>query len=155
MPSLAIKAAPATGHYALLDLRGSPSSENFDKPANVKLPICRTYLSDNPHQKISCVLQKTICAPRSKKASLKCAFCKLILRRYHAMQTMLILEPPWRVDTPDGKGYAYIYRDSGAEGDVLLTVILDDRRIMVYRNIDVRAADNWTMGRRPPERKAK
>lgn len=63
------------------------------------------------------------------------------------MQTMMQLNPPLPVVTPDGKGLAHIVFDYGPEHDLLWTVFLENGECWTYRNPDIRADTNITMGR--------
>ena len=61
---------------------------------------------------------------------------------------MLQLAPVLEVDTPRGRGHAEVLIDYGAEADLLWVVVLrDSGEIWTFRNADVRATANVSIGR--------
>lgn len=64
--------------------------------------------------------------------------------------SMLQLNPPLRLYTPFGPGYAHILTIDGPESDQKWTVFLDDGRIVDLPNYKVRAQNNYTLGRINP-----
>ena len=58
------------------------------------------------------------------------------------------LNPPIPVRTPDGKGMAHMVIDYGVEHDLLWVVFQNDTgECWSWRNQDIRAQNNITMGR--------
>ncbi len=64
---------------------------------------------------------------------------------------MLQLNPPLPVKTPDGKGLAQVLIDYGPEHDLIWVVFQDNGECWSWRNQDVRADTNITMGRKADE----
>lgn len=65
------------------------------------------------------------------------------------MSSMLQLNPPLCVYTPQGKGYAHIIMDYGLETDLFFVVFLDTTGICwIYPNKEVRIEQNLTIGRK-------
>jgi hypothetical protein len=61
---------------------------------------------------------------------------------------MLQLSPVLEVDTPRGRGHAEVLIDYGAEADLLWVVVLRDTgEIWTFRNADIRATANVSIGR--------
>jgi hypothetical protein len=55
---------------------------------------------------------------------------------------------PIPIDTIKGRGLAYFIDDCGIDHDLIWTVALDaSGEFWSFRNRDVRAVTNWTMGR--------
>jgi hypothetical protein len=61
---------------------------------------------------------------------------------------MLRLDPPLPVQTPRGLGLAHVLIDYGAEHDLVWVVFQDDGECWSWRNQDIRAQANVTMGRK-------
>jgi hypothetical protein len=62
--------------------------------------------------------------------------------------TILQLNPPIPISTPKGNGLAWLVIDYGAEHHLMWTVALDESgEIWTFRNPDIRALKNITMGR--------
>jgi hypothetical protein len=62
---------------------------------------------------------------------------------------MLQLNPSIPVDTPKGKGQAVFLIDYSPEHDLYWVVFLDEnRQCWTFSNSDIRAQDNFTLGRR-------
>jgi hypothetical protein len=57
------------------------------------------------------------------------------------------LNPPIPVVTPDGKGMAHIVIDYGVEHDLLWIVFQSNGECWSWRNQDIRAQNNITIGR--------
>jgi hypothetical protein len=57
------------------------------------------------------------------------------------------LNPPIPVVTPDGKGMAHIVIDYGVEHDLLWIVFQSNGECWSWRNQDIRAQSNITIGR--------
>ena len=61
---------------------------------------------------------------------------------------MLQLSPVLEVDTPNGRGHAEVLIDYGAEADLLWVVVMRDTgEIWTFRNADIRATANISIGR--------
>ena len=61
---------------------------------------------------------------------------------------MLQLSPVIEVDTPKGRGHAEVLIDYGAEADLLWVVVMRDTgEIWTFRNADIRATANISIGR--------
>ena len=61
---------------------------------------------------------------------------------------MLQLNPPIPIDTPKGKGVAYLVIDYGLDYDLMWTVFLtESKEIWTFSNKEVRAIPNQTFGR--------
>jgi hypothetical protein len=61
---------------------------------------------------------------------------------------MAQLNPPIPLDTPKGKGLAWLVIDYGAEHDLMWVVAINATgEIWTFRNPEVRAEKNVTMGR--------
>lgn len=61
---------------------------------------------------------------------------------------MLQLKPTIEMDTPKGRGHAELVIDYGPEADLLWVVIINATgEIWTFRNKDVRAAPNVSIGR--------
>jgi hypothetical protein len=60
---------------------------------------------------------------------------------------ILQLNPPIPLSTPRGPGLAHLVIDYGAEFQTLWVVLLDNSEIWTFRNAEVRAVNNETMGR--------
>ena len=61
---------------------------------------------------------------------------------------MLQLAPVLEVDTPKGRGHAEVLIDYGAEADLLWVVVLRDTgEVWTFRNADIRATANISIGR--------
>lgn len=60
---------------------------------------------------------------------------------------ILQLNPPLPLGTPKGNGLAHAMIDYGPETDLLWVVFLDNGEIWTFKNPDVRALKNITMGR--------
>lgn len=60
---------------------------------------------------------------------------------------MLQLDPPLPVDTPKGKALAHVLIDPGVEHDLLWVCFQDDGECWTWRNPEIRAQKNITMGR--------
>ena len=61
---------------------------------------------------------------------------------------MLQLAPVLEVDTPKGRGHAEVLIDYGAEADLLWVVVMRDTgEIWTFRNADIRATANISIGR--------
>ena len=61
---------------------------------------------------------------------------------------MLQLSPVIEVDTPKGRGHAEVLIDYGAEADLLwVCIICDTGEIWTFRNADIRATVNISIGR--------
>lgn len=58
------------------------------------------------------------------------------------------LNPPLPIETPRGKGLAHLVIDYGPEHDLIWVCFLDNGECWSYRNPDVRALNNVTMGRK-------
>jgi hypothetical protein len=63
---------------------------------------------------------------------------------------MLQLNPPLPVTTPKGPGLAHVIIDYGAEADLVWVVFQDTGECWSWRNQDIRAQANITMGRKLP-----
>jgi hypothetical protein len=63
---------------------------------------------------------------------------------------MLQLDPPIPVKTPKGNGYAQILIDYGPDYDLLWVVFQDSGECWTWRNSDIRAVNNITLGRHVP-----
>jgi len=61
---------------------------------------------------------------------------------------MLQLNPPLPVTTPKGAGLAHVIIDYGAEADLVWVVFQDTGEYWSWRNQDIRAQANVTMGRK-------
>ena len=62
---------------------------------------------------------------------------------------ILQLKPVLEVDTPKGRGHAEFLLDYGPEADLLWVVVLRDTgEIWTFRNADLRATANVSIGRR-------
>jgi len=61
---------------------------------------------------------------------------------------MLQLNPPLPVNTPKGPGLAHIIIDYGAEHDLVWVVFQANGECWSWRNQDIRAQANVTMGRK-------
>ncbi|KPK59029.1 MAG: hypothetical protein AMJ59_12715 [Gammaproteobacteria bacterium SG8_31] len=61
---------------------------------------------------------------------------------------MLQLNPPLPVQTPRGPGLAHIVIDYGVEMDLVWVVFQHDGECWSWRNQDIRAQINITMGRK-------
>jgi len=62
---------------------------------------------------------------------------------------MLQLNPPLPMQTPKGSGLAWVLLDYGAEHDLMWVVVIDEtREIWTFRNPEIRACKNITMGRK-------
>ena len=65
---------------------------------------------------------------------------------------ILQLDPPLPLSTPRGLGLAHVLIDYGPEHDLVWVVFLDGTgQCWSYRNPEVRAIKNLTMGRPHPE----
>ena len=65
------------------------------------------------------------------------------------------LDPPLPLQTPKGSGLAHILIDYGPEFDLHWTVFLDENgECWTFRNREVRACRNITLGRTHPDRPA-
>ncbi len=62
---------------------------------------------------------------------------------------MLQLDPPLPVDTPKGKALAHVLIDPGVEHDLLWVCFQDNGECWTWRNPEIRAQSNITMGRTP------
>jgi hypothetical protein len=60
---------------------------------------------------------------------------------------LLQLNPPMPVVTPKGKGMAQVLVDYGPEFDLIWVVFQDDGECWSWRNQDIRAEKNITLGR--------
>ena len=60
---------------------------------------------------------------------------------------MIQLNPPIPVMTPKGPGLAQVLIDYGAEHDLVWVVFQSDGECWSWRNQDIRAQSNITMGR--------
>jgi hypothetical protein len=61
---------------------------------------------------------------------------------------MLQLSPVLEVDTPKGRGHAEFLIDYGPEADLLWVVVMRDTgEIWTFRNADLRATANVSIGR--------
>lgn len=61
---------------------------------------------------------------------------------------MLQLDPPIPVETPRGNGMCHVLIDNGTEHDLQWVCFIDKtRECWTFRNRDVRAQENVTMGR--------
>jgi hypothetical protein len=61
---------------------------------------------------------------------------------------LLQLDPPIPLDTPKGKGQAHVLIDYSIEQDLIWVVFLDEtRECWSFRNSDIRAQTNLTIGR--------
>jgi hypothetical protein len=60
---------------------------------------------------------------------------------------MIQLNPPIPLDTPRGKGIAHVLIDYGIESDLIWVVLQDNGECWSWRNQDIRAQNNITMGR--------
>lgn len=70
--------------------------------------------------------------------------------------TMLQLNPPMPVVTPDGKAMAHVLIDYGPEHDLLWVCFQDDnRQCWTWRNKDIRSQDNITYWRIDDDGQAK
>jgi hypothetical protein len=66
---------------------------------------------------------------------------------------VLQLNPPLALNTPKGAGLAHLVIDYGPEADLVWVIFLDSSgQCWSFRNQDVRAVKNTTMGRQDPER---
>lgn len=66
---------------------------------------------------------------------------------------ILQLNPPISVETPKGPGIAHALIDYGPEADLVWVVFLTDSgQCWSYRNQDIRASRNITIGRFSPEK---
>jgi len=66
---------------------------------------------------------------------------------------MLQLDPPMELDTPKGLGLAWFVIDYGIEHNLHWVVVLHDTgEIWTFKNPDVRATKNITLGRLDYER---
>ena len=61
---------------------------------------------------------------------------------------MLQLNPPLPVTTPKGAGLAHVLIDYGAEHDLVWVVFQDTGECGSWRNQEIRAQANITMGRK-------
>jgi hypothetical protein len=62
---------------------------------------------------------------------------------------MLQLSPVLEVDTPKGRGHAEFLIDYGPEADLLWVVVMRDTgEIWTFRNSDIRATANVSIGRK-------
>lgn len=57
------------------------------------------------------------------------------------------INPSIPVRTPKGNGYAHFLQDLGEEHDYLWTVFQDTGEIWTWRNKEIRARENVTLGR--------
>jgi hypothetical protein len=64
-------------------------------------------------------------------------------------QSMLQLNPPLPVVTPNGKALAQILIDYGPDHDLIWVCAQQDGEIWCWKNQDVRADTNITFGRMP------
>ena len=65
------------------------------------------------------------------------------------VKVMLQLNPPLPMQTPKGSGLAWVLLDYGAEHDLMWVVVIDEtREIWTFRNPEIRACKNITMGRK-------
>jgi hypothetical protein len=62
---------------------------------------------------------------------------------------LLQLNPPMPVVTPKGKGMAQVLVDYGPDFDLIWVVFQDDGECWSWRNQDIRAEKNITLGRDP------
>jgi hypothetical protein len=60
---------------------------------------------------------------------------------------MLQLNPPLPVTTPRGDALAHVLIDYGAEHDLLWVTFQDNGQCWTWRNSEIRAVKNVTMGR--------
>ena len=60
---------------------------------------------------------------------------------------MLQLDPPLPVTTPRGDALAHVLIDYGAEHDLLWVTFQDNGQCWTWRNSEIRALKNVTMGR--------
>lgn len=60
---------------------------------------------------------------------------------------MIQLNPPIPLNTPKGKGVAHVLIDYGPENDLIWVVLQDNGECWSWRNKDIRAQNNITMGR--------
>lgn len=60
---------------------------------------------------------------------------------------MLRLDPPIPVETPKGGGYAQILLDYGPDYDLMWVVFQDSGECWTWKNNDIRAVKNITLGR--------
>lgn len=65
------------------------------------------------------------------------------------------LNPPIRLYTVKGPGYAHIFSQFGPESDQQWTVFLDNGEVWDMPNYRVRAQDNFSLGRSNPGLKEK
>jgi hypothetical protein len=68
---------------------------------------------------------------------------------------MIQLTPPLPVSTPKGKALAHVLIDHGPEHDLMWVCFQDDGECWTWRNQDIRALGNVTMGRTLVPRKSK
>lgn len=61
---------------------------------------------------------------------------------------ILQLSPALPLSTPKGNGLCHLVIDYGEEADLVWVVFLESGEIWAYRNQEVRAQKNITMGRR-------
>ena len=62
---------------------------------------------------------------------------------------ILQLKPVIEVDTPKGRGHAEFLLDYGPEADLLWVVVIRDTgEIWTFRNSDIRATANVSIGRK-------
>lgn len=64
---------------------------------------------------------------------------------------MLQLNPPIPLETPKGHGYAVVLLDYSQEHDLFWVVLQDSGEVWTWRNQDVRACKNVSLGRLRPE----
>lgn len=68
------------------------------------------------------------------------------------MVNMIQLNPPVPLETPKGKGLAFILTDYGVEHNLMWTVAIDATgELWSFKNPEVRAQKNITMGRIPKD----
>ena len=60
---------------------------------------------------------------------------------------MLQLDPPLPLDTPKGSALAHVLIDYGPEADLIWVCFQDNGECWSWRNSEVRAQRNITMGR--------
>lgn len=61
---------------------------------------------------------------------------------------LLQLNPPIPLETPKGKGFAHVLIDYGPENDLIWVVLQDSGECWSWRNQDIRAQNNITIGRK-------
>jgi hypothetical protein len=69
------------------------------------------------------------------------------MKQWCVLQTILQLNPPIPLVTPQGKALAHFLIDYGPEHDLLWVCFQDNGQCWTWRNQDIRAETNITFGR--------